>query len=173
MPKSKRASTSNRRSQSRAAEWEQLGRELAEHKKAGEALRARAQALGRRDPNDPNDRPEKDTHVPIEDLVEGAAITGPAAGRPKLTIWWSEDKVPEFMKLQFRALHHFAQLGSYDPETQLFYNTRKSAIEEFFRAHRLSNGKSVGVTKAGFLAMFCLPVDRLDGGPEPTKPTKK
>jgi hypothetical protein len=167
MPRRERASNRNHQPRSRVEEWEKLGRELAEHKKAGEALRERAQALARRDPNDPNDKPENDTYVRIDDLVEGAPITGPAAAaRPPLTVWWSEDMVPEFIALQLRALHHFAQQGLYNPKTRRFC-TKKGVIKEFFKGRQLSNGSKIGDRKANFLAMFCLPVDRLDGGPVP------
>jgi len=130
MPRRKRASSKNRKSPSRAAEpkpapvsaqpqqlpelshaaqWAQLNCELTEHQQAIAAVRERMQALGRRDPNDPNDTPEKDTYVRFDDLVEGAPITGPAAAaRPKLTVWWSQDDMTEWLIVALRIRDHFA-----------------------------------------------------------------
>ena len=52
-----------------------------------------------------NDPP--DTFVPIDDLVEGAVITGPAAGRPKLTVWWSEEDLGKWLAITSRIRCHF------------------------------------------------------------------
>jgi hypothetical protein len=57
----------------------------------------------------PDDTPEKDTYVPIDDLVEGAHITGPAAGRPALTVWWSQDDLTEWIIFANRVSQHFAK----------------------------------------------------------------
>jgi len=96
----------NPRLQSRAGEWEKLERELAEHEKAAATVRERMQALGRRGPDD---KPENDTFVPIDDLVEGALIAGPAAAaRPKLTVWWSEDDMTDWAVIVLQIQAHFA-----------------------------------------------------------------
>jgi hypothetical protein len=141
MPRLARASNKNRRSQSRVAQAPSSPQLLAE---------------------------TKDTYVPIDDLVEGAVITGPAAGRPALSVMWPEEMNPEFVQLLHRALHHFAQLGLYNPKTRQF-RTKKSIIEAYFKEQRLSNGEMVSPTKAEYLAMFCLPVKRLKGGPIPNE----
>src|SRR5262249_3833568 len=105
MAKSEGGSSRKLGSRSRAEEWEKLGRELAEHKKAGEALRERAQALGRRDPNDPNDKPENDTYIRFDDLAKDAPV---AVARPSLTVWWSQDEMTEWLILAMRIRDYFA-----------------------------------------------------------------
>jgi len=106
MPRRERASSRNRRPQSRIAEWEKLARELAEHEKAAAAVREGMQALGRRGPDE---KPEDDTFVPIDDLVEGKPIIGvAAAAKPKLTQWWSEDDMTEWARIVLQIQAHFA-----------------------------------------------------------------
>src|SRR5262249_5484865 len=106
-----------------------------------------------------------------DDLVGGKPIIGAAAAaKPRLTVWWSEDRVPEFIALLLQALHHFAQQGLYDPETKKFF-IKKDVLIDYFQEQVLSNGDKVGRTKAEFLAMFCRPTGRLEGGPVPKKPT--
>jgi hypothetical protein len=86
--------------QSRAAEWEEAVR-------TGD--RAKIEALGRRNPDDPNDVPEKDAYVRIENYVEGAEIKGlAAAGKPKLTVWWSEEQLGGWFALGARTNAYFA-----------------------------------------------------------------
>jgi hypothetical protein len=97
--KSSRASSPPTPVLSRAAQWEQAVRD-GDHEKI--------ETLGRRDPNDPNDIPEKDTYVPIGDLVEGAVITAPAAGRPALTRFWTDKQLGEWLMLAGKIRAHFA-----------------------------------------------------------------
>jgi hypothetical protein len=103
MPKRKKSSKAPNKPSplSRAAQWEQAVRDGDQEK---------IKALGRRDPNDPNDVPEKDTYIQIDDLVEGASITGPAAAaRPKLTVWVSQDDFTEWMIVTVRIRDHFVR----------------------------------------------------------------
>jgi hypothetical protein len=113
MPRLKRASSKNRRPPSRAARAPRAARQprpkpslpaqWEEAVRAGD--RDKIAALGRRGPNDP-----PDTFVQIDDLVEGVPITGPAAAsRPALTVWWSQDDLPEWIIFANHISLHFAK----------------------------------------------------------------
>jgi hypothetical protein len=102
MPKRKKSSKAPNKPSplSRAAQWEQAVRDGDQEK---------IKALGRRDPNDPNDVPEKDTYREIDDLVEGAVITGPAAaGRPELARFWTDKQLGNWLMFARDLRAYFA-----------------------------------------------------------------
>jgi hypothetical protein len=159
MPRRERASNRNHQPRSRVEEWEKLARELAEHEKAVASVRERMQALGRRDPNDPNDKPENDTYVRIDDLVEGAPITGRAAARPKLTVWWSEEQVTEWMRTALRIQAYFAA------EKQ---RTGRRVLEKdgvpYIMQHKCPRGQPISGHVAKVMFTLCRDAEDMTGG---------
>jgi hypothetical protein len=73
----------------RAAEWEQAVRDGDQEKIA---------ALGRRDPNDPNDVPEKDTYVPLPDDFP----------KPALTVTWTDEQLGKWLLFGGNLRAYFA-----------------------------------------------------------------
>jgi hypothetical protein len=113
-------------------------------------------ALGRRDPNDPNDIPEKDTYVPLPDDFP----------KPSLTVMWSEANVPEHVRIQLQALHHF-KIDVTKPDSF----PKHEILEAHFSTVRLSNGKLISPSSAKYLATYCRPVERMSGGNRKKNPS--
>jgi hypothetical protein len=129
---------------SHAAQWEQAVRD---------GDRAKIEALGRRGPGE---TPEKDTYVKFDDLPEDVR---PTADRPPLTVWWSEERVSEYVRIQLRAFHHF----KIDP-TNLNSYPKHAELKTYFEGVRLSNGQLISPNQATYLATFCRPVDAMKRG---------
>jgi hypothetical protein len=111
--------------------------------------REKIAALGRRGPGE---TPDKDTYVRIDDLVEGAPITGQAAaGRPALTVWWSEEQLPEDMAIMARALHHFG----INRQTNTYVGKRE--LEEYLSRQRRADGSRLSERQIFYYAMACRP----------------
>jgi len=152
---------------SRAELWEQLDRELneenAQHEKKVAVIREKMQALARRDPNDPNDVPEKDTYTPIDDLVEGADITGPAAAaKPALGLWWSDAEVTKWLQLALRIAAYFAVQEQ---------ETRDRVLEKdgipYIQQHRDPRGAPISNHMAEAMFTLCRDEKHMTGGLRP------
>jgi hypothetical protein len=167
MPRRRRASSSNRRPQSRAVERKRAPvsppQQLPEPSRAAEweqAVRAgdreKIAALSRRSPDDPPDK-----FVPIDDLIEGAPITGQAAAaRPALTVWWSEEQLPEDMAIMVRALHHFG----INRQTNTYVGKRE--LVEYLRRQRRADGSRLSGREVFYYAHACrAPEDALPNHP--------
>jgi hypothetical protein len=84
-------------------------------------------------------------------LVEGAYITGPAAARPALNVWWSEEQLPEDMLIMARALHHFG----INRKTSTYVTKEK--IMEFLRRQVRADGSRLSERQVFYYAMACRP----------------
>jgi hypothetical protein len=122
---------------SRAAEWEKAVRD---------GDREKIEALGRRGPGE---TPEKDTYVQIDDLVEGAPITGPAAAaRPPLT------EIPELIGMMLKGIERHGGVP----------DLPKKVVADWFKGQTLSNGRVIEQHLADAMATCCRSAIGMRGG---------
>jgi hypothetical protein len=91
--------------------------------------------------------------------VDNCSLGSLDFAKPKLSIMWTEEFVPEFVRIQLQALHHFkidvANSNSY-PKHEI--------LTAYFKGVRLSNGKLISPSSAKYLATYCRRVERMSGG---------